>query len=98
VEGEVERLERRDRELLAAMTEAKVSAPTLPGGTGDRQRALLDDLEQARQNTAEQRLRLLGALENVRLALVRVKSGIGAPEEVERELGEAARLLVGKSS
>jgi hypothetical protein len=93
LEGELERLERRDAELEAAATEARVNAPSLPGGSGDRQRALQEDLDRARQQTGERRLAVLGALENVRLALVRVKSRIGTPEDVERELADAEALL-----
>jgi hypothetical protein len=95
LEGELERLERRDVELEAAATEARVNAPSLPGATGDRRRALQDDLDRARREAAERRVAVLGALENVRLALVRVKSRIGAAEDVERELAEATRVLEG---
>ncbi len=93
LEAEVERLERRNVELEAAATEARVNAPSLPGGSGDRQRALQEDLDRARQQTGERRVAVLGALENVRLSLVRVKSGIGTPEDVERELAEVDSLL-----
>jgi serine/threonine-protein kinase len=93
LEGELERLERRDVELEAAATEARVNAPSLPGASGDRQRALQEDLDRARREGAERRLALLGTLENVRLSLVRVKSRIGTPEDVERELADAEALL-----
>jgi hypothetical protein len=89
LEGELERLERRDIELEAAASEAKA------GGSSGRQQELLADLERARRETAEKRVALLSALENVRLALVRVKSRIGGSEDVERELNEATRLLQG---
>ena len=94
LEGELERLERRERELESAATEAKANAPSLPGSS-ERQQSLLDDLERARRQVADRRAALLGGLENVRLALVRVKSRIGTPEDVEREVTEAARLLGG---
>jgi eukaryotic-like serine/threonine-protein kinase len=93
LEGELEKLERRDHELEAAATEARINAPTLPAGAGDRQRALLEDVEQARRKTGERRIAVLSALENIRLALVRVKSHIGTAEDVERELAEAGKLL-----
>ena len=93
LEGEVERLERREKELEGAMTEAKVNAPTMPLGANDRQRALLDDLDRARRAAAERRVAILGALENVRLSLVRVKSRIATVEDTEREIAESARLL-----
>ncbi len=94
LEGELERLERRERELESAATEAKANAPSLPGSS-ERQQSLLDDLERARRQVADRRAALLGGLENVRLALVRVKSRIGTPEDVEREVTEAAQLLGG---
>ncbi len=93
LEGEVERLERREKELEGAMTEAKVNAPTLAGGTSDRQRALLEDIDKARRAAAERRVAILGAMENIRLSLVRVKSKLAAPDDTEREVAEAARLL-----
>jgi hypothetical protein len=93
LEGELEKLERRDHELEAAASEAKVNAPTLQGVSNDRQRALLDDIERARRQAGERRVAVLTALENVRLALVRVKSHIGTSEDVERELAEAGRVL-----
>jgi hypothetical protein len=59
----------------------------------DRQRALLDDLDRARRSVAERRVAVLGALEAVRLAIIRVKSGLGTPDGVEAELAAATRLL-----
>ncbi len=75
------------------MTEAKVSSPTLPATASGRQQALLDDLDRARREVVERRVAILGALENIRLSLVRVKSRIGSADGAERELAEAARLL-----
>jgi hypothetical protein len=43
----------------------------------------------------DRRLALLGALESIRLSLVRLKSGLGTPDIVEGELAEADRLLGG---
>jgi eukaryotic-like serine/threonine-protein kinase len=93
LEGEIERLERRERELEAAATEARVNAPSLPGTSTERQQALQADLDRARREAGERRVTMLGALENIRLALVRLKSKIGTPEDVERDLAEADRLL-----
>ena len=55
--------------------------------------ALLDDIAKAQRALLDRRVALLSALENVRLALVRFKSGLGHVDGVERELGEARRLL-----
>ena len=97
LEGEVERLQRREQELNSAATEAKVSSASLPGSHSERQQALLADLDQARQQVTTRRLAILTALENVRLALVRVKSRLGSVADVEREIGEAASLLAADS-
>lgn len=93
LESELERLNRREVELNSAAAEAKLSAPTGVGVSRDGQRALLDDIEKARQQVAGRRLAVLSSLEDVRLALVRVKSSIGTAEDVERELAEASQLL-----
>jgi hypothetical protein len=93
LEGEIERLQRREKELDAAIIEAKVNAPTLPGGVSSGQQALLDDLERARRAASERRVTILGTLENIRLSLVRVKSRIGTADDTRRELIEAIRLL-----
>jgi hypothetical protein len=93
LEGGLEGLERREQELLAAVTEAKASAPTQPASLSDRQRVLLDDLDRARRAVVEKRTAMLAALENIRLSLVRLKSRLGTAEDVERELAEATRLL-----
>ncbi|HSB54172.1 MAG TPA: hypothetical protein VLD58_07435, partial [Gemmatimonadales bacterium] len=92
LESELTRLDQRDRELDGAATEARSGGPTLAGGSGDRQRALLSELDQARRDNGERRMALLTGIENVRLALLRVKSGIGTPEDADRELAEAARI------
>jgi serine/threonine-protein kinase len=88
-------LARREQELQAAAIEAKVNAPTLPGAVSSQQQSLLDDLDRARRTVVDRRLALLGALESIRLSLVRLKSGLGTPDIVEGELAEADRLLGG---
>ena len=92
LEAEVERLGRREKELEAAIVEAKADAPTLPSGPNGRQQALVDDLERARREALDRRVLILGSLENVRLAMLRVKSGIGGVAAVEKELEAAASL------
>jgi hypothetical protein len=77
------------------MTEAKVNAPTLTTGASDKQRALLDDLDLARRTAAERRVAILGAMESIRLSLVRVKSRLATVDDTEREIAEAAHLLEG---
>ncbi len=87
------RLDRRERELDVAASDARAGAATGSGATGERQRALLAELDQARRTLAERRIGILTALENVRLALVRVKSGLGTTDDVDQELADAARLV-----
>jgi eukaryotic-like serine/threonine-protein kinase len=89
-------LERREQALQASAVEAKVGAPTLSGAVSSQQQALLDDLDRARRTVVDRRLALLGALENIRLSLVRLKSDLGTPETVDEELTKAARLLGGQ--
>jgi serine/threonine-protein kinase len=88
-------LDLREQGLEAAATEAKLNAPTLPGAVSAQQQTLLNDLDRARREVVERRVGMLGALENIRLALVRLKSGLGATDLVEAELREAERLLGG---
>ncbi len=93
LEGALEGLDRREQELLAAATETKGNAQTLPGPAADRQKLLLDDLERARKAVTDRRMALLSALESIRLALIRLKSGLGTVDGVASELAGAARLL-----
>lgn len=95
LEDELEKLDQRDRDLESAANEAKLGATTAPGLGNERQKALLADIEKARQGVSERRIAVLSTLENVRLSMVRVKSSIGTADDVERELSEASRLLAG---
>jgi serine/threonine-protein kinase len=88
-------LDRREQELRAAATEAKVNAPSLPGAVASQQQTLLNDLDRARSALVDRRLEILAALENIRLSLVRLKSGLGTPDIVKGELVEADRLVGG---
>ena len=78
---------------MGALSEAKAGSPTHSAPVGQRQQQLLGDLEQARREVLDRRTAVLGGLENIRLALVRLKSRLGVPEDVEREVAEATRLL-----
>jgi hypothetical protein len=92
VDGALARLEQRELELQSAAREARAHTPTPGLATGDRQQALLEELDRARAAVVERRVALLAALENVRLALVRAKSGLGTTEDVERELSAIAAI------
>jgi hypothetical protein len=93
LESALEELDRREQGFLAAVTETKAASPTIPGALTDKNRVLLEDLDRARRAVAERRVAVLGSLEGVRLALIRLKSGLGTPEGVEAELAAANRVL-----
>jgi len=93
LEGEVERLGRRERELDTAMAEARAGAATWSGGESEGQRGLIRDLETARQAVTERRAKLLAVLEGLRVQLLRVKSGIGPVEAVVQELAGVRALV-----
>lgn len=95
LETELEKLDQRDRDLESAANEAKAGSTTAPGVSNQRQTQLLSDIDQARQATAARKVAVLSTLENVRLALVRMKSGIGSTDDVERELSEASKVIAG---
>jgi serine/threonine-protein kinase len=93
LEHTLEELDQREQGFLAAAADAKAATPSLPGTLTDQHRILLDDLDRARRTVADRRVAVLGALEGVRLALIRLRSGLGTPEGVEAELAAATRLL-----
>ena len=57
-----------------------------------RRAELVADLVAARDETSARRARLASAMENVRLQLLRLKSGVGASADVEAELRTAKAL------
>jgi serine/threonine-protein kinase len=98
IEKNLRALADRQRELEAALAEAG-SATSAGGAThgGDsalvaRREAIVQELQAARDQTVTRRERLAGALENVRLQLLRMKSGVGAAADVTGELRAAESL------
>jgi serine/threonine-protein kinase len=91
LEAEVDRLTRRAAELEGAMAEASLGAG---GGAAADQRALVAELEAARLAVTSRRAPVLDELERARLALVRLKSGLGTPEGVEAELEAGTARVV----
>ncbi|MEO7043045.1 MAG: protein kinase [Gemmatimonadaceae bacterium] len=67
---------------------AETGAATLDADATLRSRRseILDDFSRARTEIIAHRERLIGVMENVRLQLLRVKSGIGSPSDVVAEL------------
>ncbi len=87
----IEALTRRERDLAASAAEIRT-----PGGSVDetgRQAALQRDLDTAGRAAAEERSRLLQAVESARLGLIRVRSGLGEMNEVLTELSAATAIL-----
>ena len=91
VDRELERLGQRDHELTDTMDQVRGATPTSGGGAAVKHETLIRDLEQAQRVTSDRRLELLGALENARLGLLRLKSKVGDADELERELEETLR-------
>jgi hypothetical protein len=93
LDGALGELQRREQELQAAVSDVKAGGAPAAGTASGRQQALLQDLDRARQAAVDRRLAIVATVENVRLAVLRLKSGLGASDEVERELADAGRLL-----
>jgi serine/threonine-protein kinase len=87
LEGEVEKLGRREIELARALREAEtVTVAGLGEWPDPRRSAILDELAQSRKQTAERRQALVQGLEHIRLQLLRVRTGLGTPADVEAEV------------
>jgi hypothetical protein len=82
--------------LASALAEAgEQSAMTPVAGAAaqalaDRRLALTTDLEQARRDVAGRRASAIAALENIRLQLLRLRTGLGSPSDLTADL-ETAR-------
>ena len=91
IDRQLERLAQRDNELTDTLDQVSGATPTSGGGVAVKHETLIRDLEQAQRVTSDRRLELLGALENARLGLLRLKSKVGDADELERELEETLR-------
>ncbi len=85
LEEEASQLTLREAQLEAALTDAGAPAGA-SAATAEGHRALLDEVGAARRAAAERREAIGAILERVRLQLLRVRSGLGSPEDVTREL------------
>jgi serine/threonine-protein kinase len=99
--GRIERLEKtllslaeRQRELERALADADAggATPTTDAALRTRRDELVNGLSVARDQTITRRDRLVSALENVRLQLLRLKSGVGVAADVAAELSAAESL------
>ncbi|HKG94284.1 MAG TPA: serine/threonine-protein kinase [Gemmatimonadaceae bacterium] len=85
-------LERRERELEEVEQEAAAGAGGGGGTLDDRRARIAADLRAARTAAAAGRVRALEAIEEIRLSLLRVRSGLGTADEMAQELGAAREL------
>ncbi|HSR93209.1 MAG TPA: serine/threonine-protein kinase, partial [Gemmatimonadales bacterium] len=76
IDRQLERLAQRDNELTETLDQVSGTTPTSGGGVAVKHQTLIRDLEQAQRGTSDRRLELLGALENARLGLLRLKSKV----------------------
>jgi hypothetical protein len=79
----------RQRELEGALTDAGASTPTTDAALKSRRDELVSGLSSARDQAIVKRDRLASALENVRVQLLRLKSGVGVAADVSAELNAA---------
>ena len=100
LERAAQALQAREYELERAIEEAG-GTRTPPGGApavdplAARRSALVDELRVEQRAAAERRAAVLSALESLRLQLLRLRTGVGYPEDVLTEI-QAARGLVGE--
>ena len=93
----IAKLREREERLAAAIAQAgELHATALVGVSGaeqglvDRRAELTNDLEQARREAASRRASAIAALENIRLQLLRLRTGLASPADLTTDL-EAAR-------
>jgi hypothetical protein len=82
-------LAERQRSLEDAIAEAGTATPAADAALEARRAELLRDLVRSRDDAVTRRERLGSALENVRLQLLRLKSGVGSAADVAAELRSA---------
>jgi len=93
LDAAVHALKERQRELDAAIAQANGGTPAGDPEQRARHHALLKDLVQARDDAVARGRKLNGALENVRLQLLRVRSGVGTTADVAAEVQSAEALV-----
>ncbi|HTJ24278.1 MAG TPA: protein kinase [Gemmatimonadaceae bacterium] len=93
-------LREREEQLAGALAQAgELRATAAPGTAGsaaqsliDRGAELVNDLERARDDVAGRRAAAVAALENIRLQLLRLRTGLASPADLTADL-DAARDL-----
>lgn len=89
LEKALDALAGRQRDLESALTDAGTSTPTTDAALRSRRDELVNGLSVARDQAIAKRDRLASALENVRVQLLRLKSGVGVAADVAAELNAA---------
>jgi serine/threonine-protein kinase len=108
LERSAQALQAREYELERAVAEASdARTPTSDPGRAaatrtadplaERRAALVDELRAEQRSVAERRTAALAALESLRLQLLRLRAGVGRPEDLAQEV-ETARRLLGAAS
>jgi serine/threonine-protein kinase len=92
LEAMVRSLSDRLRDLEGALADAAGASQATDAILRARRDEIVSGLSAAREETMRRRDRLVSALENVRLQLLRLKSGVGVAADVVTELGAAEAL------
>lgn len=87
---DAERLRLRERELTAAV--ASVETVGGDAALGERRAALLAELEDARRANSARLQAAVAAFENLRLDLLRLKAGMGTPDDLTASLSAARHV------
>ena len=93
IEASLHALATRQRDLEAAIADARGGAQATDPALRARHGELIEELVQARDAVIANREQVAGALENVRLQLLRVRGGVGSHADVAAEV-QAAEALV----
>ena len=92
-------LEARERELSASLGELGGGGLAEPAGAlADNRAALEHDLERARDAAVARHGEVLAALEELRLCFLRLRSGVGTPDDGRAALDRARQTITAASS
>ena len=83
LETELAAMERREREIAAALADAAMITGGDPVLLADERGRVVAELEEARRDTLTRRSAALQQIETIRLQLVRLKAGVASVEEVK---------------
>ena len=89
LQNDAEALRKREEQLARAIAEAQ---PVRQVGNPERRRGAIEDLEQAHRTVGERLASSVAAIENIRLDLLRLQSGIDCADELTEDLKRARAL------